>query len=137
MRLQGGWSAFNNRRFLKIRIKSRECLPKNLRVGIINKFISMKKQLLKWSLVVAIAMTMTSCYTFTATVGNGPQTGTKVVAHNHYVIAGLAPISTANTKVLAGDAKDYSITVTHSFIDGFLNMLTGGIYTPTTVTVTK
>ncbi|MFA6368513.1 MAG: hypothetical protein WC108_08240 [Bacteroidales bacterium] len=80
---------------------------------------------------------MSSCYTFTATVGNGPQTGTKIVAHNHYVIDGLAPISTANTKELAGDAKDYSITVTHSFIDGFLSMLTGGIYTPTTVTVTK
>jgi hypothetical protein len=97
----------------------------------------MKKSLLKWSLVVALAMTMTSCYTFTATVGKGPQTGTKVVAHNHYVIAGLAPISTANTKELAGDAKDYSITVKHSFIDGLLNMLTCGIYTPTTVTVTK
>ncbi|MEA4839441.1 MAG: hypothetical protein VB110_00370 [Bacteroidales bacterium] len=97
----------------------------------------MKKKLLKLSLFVVIAMTMSSCYTFTATVGNGPQTGTKIVAHNHYVIDGLAPISTANTKELAGDAKDYSITVTHSFIDGFLSMLTGGIYTPTTVTVTK
>lgn len=97
----------------------------------------MKKGLLKLSLVVAIAMTMTSCYTFTATVGNGPQTGTKIVAHNHYLIDGLAPISTANTKELVGDAKDYSITVSHSFVDGFLNMLTGGIYTPTTVTITK
>lgn len=97
----------------------------------------MKKRLIKAALTVAIAFAMTSCYTFTAVVGNGPQTGTKVVAHNHYVIDGLAPISTANTKALAGDAKDYSITVTHSFIDGFLMMLTGGIYTPTTVTVTK
>ena len=97
----------------------------------------MKKGLLKLSLIFAVAIMMTSCYTFTATVGNGPQTGTKVVAHNHYLIAGLAPISTANTKELAGDAKDYSITVSHSFIDGFLNLLTGGLYTPTTVTVTK
>jgi hypothetical protein len=97
----------------------------------------MKKGLLKLSLSLVIAFMMTSCYTFTATVGNGPQTGTKIVAHNHYVIDGLAPISTADTKQMAGDAKDYSITVTHSFIDGFLLMLTGGIYTPTTVTVTK
>jgi len=97
----------------------------------------MKKRFIKVALTVAIAFAMTSCYTFTATVGNGPQTGTKIVAHNHYVIAGLAKISTADTKALAGDSKDYSITVTHSFIDGFLNMLTGGIYTPTTVTVTK
>lgn len=63
--------------------------------------------------------------------------GTQVVAHNHYLIAGLAPISTANTKELAGDAKDYSITVKHSFVDGLLNMLTSGIYSPTTVIVTK
>jgi len=97
----------------------------------------MKKGLLKLSLIFAVAIMMTSCYTFTATVGNGPQTGTKVVAHNHYLIAGLAPISTANTKELAGDAKDYSITISHSFIDGLLNLITGGIYTPTTVTITK
>ena len=97
----------------------------------------MKKGLLKLSLIFAVAIMMTSCYTFTATVGNGPQTGTKVVAHNHYLIAGLAPISTANTKELAGDAKDYSITISHSFIDGLLNLITGGMYTPTTVTITK
>lgn len=97
----------------------------------------MKKGLLKLSFIFVVAIMMTSCYTFTATVGNGPQTGSKVVAHNHYLIAGLAPISTANTKELAGDAKDYSIKVSHSFVDGFLNLLTGGIYTPTTVTITK
>jgi hypothetical protein len=84
-----------------------------------------------------LPLLLTSCYTFTATVGNGPQTGTKIVAHNHYLIDGLAPISTADTKALAGDAKDYSITITHSFIDGFLYVLTSGIYSPTTVTVTK
>ena len=89
------------------------------------------------SLIFAIAVMMTSCYTFTATIGNGPQTGTKIVSHNHYLINGLAPISTANTKELVGDTKDYSITVSHSFIDGFLAMLTSGIYTPTTVTITK
>lgn len=89
------------------------------------------------SFIFAIAIMMTSCYTFTATVGNGPQTGTKIVAHNHYLIEGLAPISTANTKALAGDAKDYSITVSHSFVDGLLSLITGGLYTPTTVTITK
>jgi hypothetical protein len=97
----------------------------------------MKKGLLKMSFIFAIAIMMTSCYTFTATVGNGPQTGTKIVAHNHYLIEGLAPISTANTKALAGDAKDYSITVSHSFVDGLLSLITGGLYTPTTVTITK
>jgi len=89
------------------------------------------------SFIIAVTLVMTSCYTFTATVGNGPQTGTTVVAHNHYLINGLAPISTVNTKELTGDAKDYSITISHSFLDGFLAMLTSGIYTPTTITITK
>ncbi|HNX89062.1 MAG TPA: hypothetical protein PKH58_08275 [Paludibacteraceae bacterium] len=97
----------------------------------------MKKGLLKLSVIFALAIMMTSCYTITATVGNGPQTGTKIVAHNHYLINGLAPISTANTKELVGDSKDYSITISHSFIDGVLSLITGSIYSPTTVTITK
>lgn len=97
----------------------------------------MKKTFFRTAFIAIIAVAMTSCYTFTATVGNGPQTGVKIVAHNHYLIAGLAPISTANTKALVGDTKDYSITVKHSFIDGFLNVLTSGLYTPTTVVITK
>ena len=97
----------------------------------------MKKSLVKWSFIFAVSFMMTSCYTFTATVGNGPQTGTKIVAHNHYLVEGLAPISTVDTKELVGDAKDYSITVSHTFIDGFLAMLTSGMYAPTTVTITK
>lgn len=97
----------------------------------------MKKGLLKWSFILAVALMMTSCYTFTATVGNGPQTGTKIIAKNHYLVDGLAPIATVNTKELVGDTEDYSITVSHTFIDGFLAALTGGMYSPTTVTITK
>jgi hypothetical protein len=97
----------------------------------------MKKNLLKFALVIGVSLMMTSCFTFTATVGKGPQTGEKVVAHNHYLIDGLAPIATVDTKKLVGNAKDYSITVSHSFIDGLLTMITGSIYSPTTVTITK
>lgn len=38
---------------------------------------------------------------------------------------------------MAGDAKDYQVTIEHSFIDGLLNAITGGLYTPTTTTVRK
>ncbi|OIP83846.1 MAG: hypothetical protein AUK44_04115 [Porphyromonadaceae bacterium CG2_30_38_12] len=97
----------------------------------------MKKKLLKFAFLIVMTVTMTSCYTFTATVGKGPQNGIKTVAHNHYLIYGLAPIATADTKQLVGETENYSITVSHSFIDGFLNALTGGLYTPTTVTIIK
>lgn len=112
-------------------------MSKSLRVDNIWKLKFMKKNLLKMSLVIAVSLIMTSCFTFTATIGNGPQTGVKVVSHNHYLINGLAPVSTAKVKEMSGDAKDYSITVSHSFLDGLLALITSGIYTPTTVTVTK
>jgi hypothetical protein len=97
----------------------------------------MKKFILKSMLVLAIAVTLTSCYTVTATVGEGPKTGVEVKKANHFLIAGLVPIATADVKEMAGDAKNYSITVTHSFVDGLLAALTGGLYTPTTTIVRK
>jgi hypothetical protein len=60
-----------------------------------------------------------------------------VVEKNHYVVAGLAPIKTADPIRMAGDAKDYQVTVKHTFVDGLINFLTSGIYTPTTTIVKK
>jgi hypothetical protein len=97
----------------------------------------MKKNIFKFTFIFALGLMMTSCYTFTATIGKGPQTGVKIVQKNHYLVNGLAPIYTANVKEMAGGATDYSITISHSFLDGLLNGFTSGFYTPTTVTVTK
>lgn len=80
---------------------------------------------------------MTSCYTYTATVGNGSQTGKEVKKMNHYLIYGLAPVGLADAKEMADGATDYDITITHTFIDGLINAITFGIYTPTTTIVTK
>lgn len=97
----------------------------------------MKKNVLKAAMVVALSFVMVSCYTFTGVVGEGSKTGEVVVGKNHYVVNGLAPISTANMKELTGGAKNYEFTITHSFVDGLLSAITGGIYTPTTVTIKK
>lgn len=97
----------------------------------------MKKFILKSIFALAITVTLTSCYTVTATVGEGPRTGVEVKKANHFLIAGLVPIATANVKEMAGDAENYSITVTHSFVDGLLAAITGGLYTPTTTIVRK
>lgn len=110
---------------------------KPIKVGLILNLMFMKKFFIRLIFVIAITVTMTSCYTVTATIGSGPQTGVEVKKANHFLIAGLVPISTANVKEMAGDAKNYSITVTHSFIDGLLSAITGGLYTPTTTIVTK
>ncbi|NLA24592.1 MAG: hypothetical protein GX879_06460, partial [Bacteroidales bacterium] len=56
---------------------------------------------------------------------------------NHYLIMGLAPIKTSNPTEMAEGAQNYSVTIKHSFIDGVLSAITGGIYTPTTTIVKK
>ena len=97
----------------------------------------MKKNLLKFAFVMGICVVMTSCYTVTATIGKGSQTGVEVKKANHFLIAGLVPIGVADVKEMVGNANDYEITVTHSFVDGLLSAITGGLYTPTTTIVKK
>jgi len=80
---------------------------------------------------------MTSCYTLTYTFGTGTQTGETIKKKNHYLIYGIAPLKTSDPTKMAGDAKNYQVTIKHTFVDGLLNLLTYGIYTPTTTIVTK
>lgn len=97
----------------------------------------MKKTFLNLALVFAISISMTSCFTLTYSVGEGSKTGIEVTEKNHYLIYGLAPIKTSDPTKMAGSAKDYTVTIQHTFIDGLLNALTFGIYTPTTTIVKK
>ena len=97
----------------------------------------MKKFILKAALICGVCLVMTSCYTYTYTVGNGPQTGVEITKKNHYLLYGLAPISTSNPVEMAGGAADYEVTIQHTFVDGLLNALTNGLYTPTTTIVRK
>ena len=98
----------------------------------------MKKKILKlFGGVLLCSGLLTSCYTYTSVVGEGAKGTQKVTETNHYVVYGLAPINVSDTKVMAGGAKDYTITTTHTFINGLVGGITLGIYTPTTTTVTK
>ena len=95
----------------------------------------MKK--LTFSLLLAVALMASSCYTYTFTVGDGPQTGIEVKKMNHYLIYGLAPVGVSDPNELADGAEDYEVTITHTFVDGLINAITLGIYTPTTTIVKK
>lgn len=97
----------------------------------------MKKQFFTLMLVFGASLLMTSCFTYTHTVGSGAQTGVTVTEKNHYFIYGLAPGTLSDPKVMAGGADNYEVTITHTFVDGLLNALTFGIYTPTTTIVQK
>ncbi len=80
---------------------------------------------------------MTSCFSYTAIVGEGAKGNKTVKKWNHYVIYGLAPVGVSDSQEMAGGAKDYEITVEQTFINGLIAALTWGIYTPTTTTVKK
>lgn len=97
----------------------------------------MKKTFLNLALLVVLGISFTSCYTQSYAVGSGAQTGVTVKQKNHFLIGGLAPIKTSNPTLMAGDAKNYEVTTTHTFVDGLINLLTGGLYTPTTTIVKK
>ena len=97
----------------------------------------MKRSFLSIFAVLVLTLTMTSCYTYTVTVGKGAQTGVEVRKMNHYLIYGLAPVGVSDPKAMAGGAEDYDVTITHTFIDGLINAITFGIYSPTTTIVKK
>ena len=97
----------------------------------------MKKSFLTIVLFLGVLFSISSCYTYSMKVGKGSQTGVEYSKKNHYLIYGLATISTSNPKEMAGDAEDYEVTIKHTFIDGLINAFTFGIYTPTTTTVRK
>lgn len=97
----------------------------------------MKKHISLSGLLMAFSLLLVSCFTYTYNVGDGPQTGVQIKEKNHYLIYGLAPLETSDPIQMAGNAEDYQVTVQHTFVDGLINAITLGIYTPTTTTVTK
>lgn len=97
----------------------------------------MNRKLLSLAVAAICCLSLTSCYTNHFSVGDGAKSGVEVRKKNHYLIWGLATISTADPKTMAGGAKDYDVTIKHSFIDGLIASLTFSLYTPTTTVVTK
>ena len=97
----------------------------------------MKNKFVTFALLSFLCLSMASCYTVSYAVGTGSQTGETIKEKNHFLVAGLAPIKTADPSKMAGDAKNYQVTISHTVVDGLINILTGGLYTPTTTIVKK
>src|SRR5690554_3983671 len=97
----------------------------------------MKKSLINLVLDVGCLFTMNSCYTYSFTVGEGAQTGIENRKMNHYLIYGLAPVNVTTPEELGDGAENYDVTIQHTFVDGLIQVITCGIYTPTTTIVRK
>ena len=50
---------------------------------------------------------------------------------------GIAATKVQVTPAVNGDAKNYTVKTEQSFVNGLVNVLTFGIYAPTTTTITK
>ena len=96
-----------------------------------------KKTIKSTIATLCLCFMLTSCYVQTTVVGNGAQGNNETKQWNHYVIGGLAPVGVADVSEMAGDAKDYTVTTKHSFVNGLIASITFGIYTPTTTIVKK
>lgn len=86
---------------------------------------------------VVASVLLSSCYSYTSTVGDGPQGNQETTEWNHYVVYGLAPVGVSNSKEMADGAENYSIHTRQTFVNGLVSALTFGLYSPTTTTVTK
>ncbi len=96
-----------------------------------------KRTLKMATMLMAIGILFTSCYSYTTVVGDGAKGNDTTSKWNHYLIGGLAPIDVSNPKDLAGGAEDYNVKTEMSFVNGLVSVLTFGIYSPTTTTITK
>lgn len=83
----------------------------------------------------AVSILFSSCFTYTTVVGEGASTSKETTKWNHYFLWGLAPGNVSDPAVLAGDKKDYNVKTEQSFVNGLVNVLTFGIYAPTTTTI--
>ena len=87
--------------------------------------------------ILLLSFTLTSCYSHTFVIGDGPKSGVTVKETNHFFIYGLVAGKVSDPQKMADGAKDFQITEVQTFVDGFLAALTFGIYTPTTTIVQK
>ena len=89
------------------------------------------------SIALVSSFVLSSCFTYTTVVGDGAKEKDEVTQWNHYFLWGLADGTISDPAALAGDSKDYKVKTEQTFVNGLVNVLTLGIYAPTTTTVTK
>lgn len=85
--------------------------------------------------IITLMISLSSCYSYTSIVGNGHKTGKSKTVWNHYLLGGLVPVGVSDSKVMAGESKDYTVRTRHTFVNSLVCSMTWGIYCPTTTTV--
>lgn len=95
------------------------------------------KKIVALLLVVAM-MYMVGCSAHTHVVGNGAQSAQTESATQWYILFGIVPLNTVNSKAMAAGASNYTIKTQTSFLDGLIGIFTGIVtISRRTVEVTK
>ena len=69
--------------------------------------------------------------------GDETQKGIVETAKQHNFVYCLVSGKTPDTQEMARGEDNYEVTTVHSFVDGLVSALTGGLYNPTTVKVLR
>jgi hypothetical protein len=79
----------------------------------------MRKSLARLALAAAALSPLPACFTFTHTVGRGPQNVTPVVATETewFALWGLVPLDPVDSATLAGPTRDYRVTTKFTVVD--------------------
>lgn len=99
----------------------------------------MKKTALKLTgLMLGVMFLFAACSTHVHTVGSGAQGNTKMEERQWFVLWGLVPINEVDSKEMAGDAQNYTITTEQAPLDVIINIFTTYVTVVSrTVTVEK
>lgn len=71
--------------------------------------------------MLCLALTMTSCFTTTHTVGQGAQGYQITSAKQWYALWGLVPINNLDSKDLARGKENYTVKTQVKFVDYLIN----------------
>ncbi|OQY26863.1 MAG: hypothetical protein B6244_12355 [Candidatus Cloacimonetes bacterium 4572_55] len=98
--------------------------------------------MLKKFVVLAVLLSMifatAGCYTHIHKVGSGAQGNDVQLERQWYVLFGLIPLNDVDTNAMAGDATNYEITTSSTFLDMVIGFFTGIVtVAPKTVKVQK
>ena len=98
----------------------------------------MRSILIRLSLLFCLVTILPGCFTHNHTVGSGAAGANSTESKQWYILFGLVPLNTVDSKAMAGGAANYTIKTQQSFVDVVIGLFTSfvTIY-PQTVTVTK
>lgn len=78
------------------------------------------------ALLFAVSILFSSCATHVHTIGSGAQSSAEATQKKQwYALFGLVPITSVDTKEMAGDATNYTIKTEQTFVDGLISAIAG------------